>query len=96
MIDNWFTNKCMTLVGPNGRALAGDALEAAEQALQDAKIANHKLWTDRNGNFYHKERKLFAAVQPLIDNNGNQVRICGRMVKVKAKFCSKCGTKIND
>lgn len=91
MIDNWFTNKCMTLVGPNGRALAGDTLEAAEQALQDAKIANHKLWTDRNGNFYHKERKLFATVQPLIDNNGNQVRICGRMVKVKAKFCSKCG-----
>lgn len=91
MIDNWFTNKCMTLVGINGRALAGDALEAAEQALQKAKIANHKLWTDRNGNFYHKERKLFAAVQPLIDNNGNQVRICGRMVKVKAKFCSKCG-----
>ena len=36
MIDNWFTNKCMTLVGPNGRALTGDALEAAEQALQNA------------------------------------------------------------
>ena len=91
MIDNWFTNKCMTLVGSNGRALSGDALEAAEQALQDAKIANHKLWTDRNGNFYHKERNLFAAVLPLVDRNGNQVRICGRQVKIKAKFCSKCG-----
>ena len=91
MIENWFTNKCMTLVGVNGRALAGDALKAAEQALQEAKIANHKLWTDRNGNFYHKERKLFASVQPLVDANGNQVRICGRMVKIKAKFCSKCG-----
>ncbi|MBQ9774492.1 MAG: hypothetical protein IJW17_00485 [Lentisphaeria bacterium] len=91
MIDNWFTNKCLTLIGSNGRALSGDALGAAEQALQSAKAANHKLWTDRNGNFYHKERKLFAPVQPLIDSTGNQVRICGRMVKVKAKFCSKCG-----
>lgn len=91
MIDNWFTNKCMTLVGANGRALSGAALDVAEQALHRAKIANHKLWTDRNGNFYHKERKLFSSVYPLIDDNGNQVRICGRMVKVKAKFCSKCG-----
>lgn len=91
MIDSWFTNKCMTLVGVNGRALSGEALEAAEQALQEAKNANHKLWTDRNGNFYHKERKLFASVLPLIDGKGNQVRICGRNVKVKAKFCSKCG-----
>ena len=91
MIDNWFTNKCMTLIGINGRALAGEALENAERALNEAKAANHKIWTDRSGNFYHKERKLFASVQPLVDCNGNQVRICGRMVKVKAKFCSKCG-----
>ena len=91
MIDNWFTNKCMTLVGSNGRALAGDALKAAELALQEAKMANHTIWTDRNGNFYHKERRLFAPIFPLKDNNGNQVRICGRLVKIKAKFCSKCG-----
>lgn len=91
MIDNWFTNKCMTLVGANGRALAGEALELAELALQEAKAANHKVWTDRNGNFYHKERSLFASARPVIDQNGNQVRICGRLVKFKAKFCSKCG-----
>ena len=38
MIDNWFTNKCMTLVGANGRALAGEALELAELALQEWKF----------------------------------------------------------
>ena len=91
MIDNWFTNKCMTLIGSNGRALSGEALELAELALQEAKSANHKIWTDRSGNFYHKERRLFAPVLPVTDRNGNQVRICGKMVKVKAKFCSKCG-----
>ena len=64
MIDNWFTNKCMTLVGANGRALAGEALELAELALQEVKAANHKVWTDRNGNFYHKERRLFALRMP--------------------------------
>ena len=79
MIDNWFTNKCMTLVGANGRALAGEALELAELALQEVKAANHKVWTDRNGNFYHKERSLFASAHPVMDQNGNQVRICGRM-----------------
>ena len=81
----------MTLIGANGRALSGEALEIAERALQQAKMANHKIWTDRNGNFYYKRRKLFAATQRLIDANGNQVRICGRLVKTKAKFCSKCG-----
>ena len=91
MIDNWFTNKCMTLVGSNGRALTGNSLDSAESALQDAKNANHKIWTDRNGNFYHKERRLFASTMPLVDRDGNQVRICGKMVKHKAKFCSKCG-----
>jgi hypothetical protein len=93
MIDNWFTNKCMTLVGSNGRALAGDALKAAELALQEAKMANHTIWRDRNGNFYHKERRLFAPIFPLKDNNGNQVRICGRLVTIKAKFCSIIGEK---
>ena len=91
MIDNWFTNKCMTLIGLNGRALKGEALEIAERAIEAAKQANHKLWTDRNGNFYHKERTLFASAMPLIDGSGNPVRICGRMVRTKAKFCSKCG-----
>ena len=91
MIDNWFTNKCMTLIDMNGRALSGEALEVAERALQAAKAANHKLWTDRNGNFYHKERRLFAPAHALTDDNGKQVRICGRLVKIKAKFCSKCG-----
>ena len=91
MIEKLFTNKCMTLVGANGRALTADALDAAEQAIQDAKMSGHKLWTDRDGNFYHKERTLFATSYPLVDRNGNQVRICGRLVKTKAKFCSRCG-----
>lgn len=91
MIENWFSNKCMTLIGLNGRALVGDALEAAEQAIAQCKAANEKIWTDRNGNFYHKERRLFASAKPLIDSSGNQVRICGKMVKIKAKFCSRCG-----
>ncbi|MBE6378466.1 MAG: hypothetical protein E7051_06585 [Lentisphaerae bacterium] len=91
MIENWFTNKCMTLIGINGRALAGEDLKVAERAIEAARMANHKLWTDRNGNFYHKERTLFASARPLIDGNGKPVRICGRMVKIKAKFCSKCG-----
>lgn len=91
MIDNWFTNKCMALVGANGRALSGEALEAAEEALTGAKQANRKLWTDRNGFFYQQERRLFARAVPLTDRNGNPVRICGRPVKTKANFCSKCG-----
>ncbi len=92
MIDNWFTNRCMTLVGANGRALSGDALAAAEAALNDARSANRKLWTDRNGFVYQKERRLFAGASLLRDPAGNPVRICGKLVKVKAKFCSKCGS----
>ena len=91
MIEKWFTKKCMTLIGVNGRALNGDQLQAAEQALQNARISNHKVWTDRNGNIYYKERKLFASAAQLTDSNGNPVRICGRLVKNKAKFCSRCG-----
>ena len=34
MIENWFTNKCMTLVGVNGRVLTGDALKAAESKIK--------------------------------------------------------------
>ena len=81
MIDNWFTNKCMTLIGLNGRALKGEALEIAERAIEAAKQANHKLWTDRNGNFYHKERTLFASAMPLIDGSGNPVDITDRIIK---------------
>ena len=91
MIDNWFTEKCLSLVGHNGRALSGAALEAAEAALTEAKAARRKLWTDRNGFFWQKERRLFAKTFPLLDAGGNQVRICGKLVKTKANFCSKCG-----
>ena len=91
MIDSWFTNKCMTLVGVNGRALSGEAQEAAEFAIQEAKKANHKVWTDRNGCFYHKEPRFFASAEPLLDRNGNRIQICGKDVHVRAKFCSKCG-----
>ncbi len=91
MVASWFTNTCMALVGANGRALSGEHKDAAEAALTEARIAGKKLWTDRNGVFYMKARKLFASAEPIIDQNGNPVRICGRQVKVKANFCSKCG-----
>lgn len=92
MSNNWFTDVCMTLVGADGRALSGAAMEEAEKALHQVKIANHKLWTDRNGNYYHAERRLFAKAERVIDANGNPVRICGKRVKVAAKFCSGCGS----
>ena len=92
MIESWFTTKCMALVGKNGRALSGDALEAAEAALTAAKQAGKKLWTDKNGFFYFKEPRLFASSQSLLDAAGNPVRICGRQVNNKANFCSKCGS----
>jgi len=92
MFESWFTTKCMALVGKNGRALSGDALEAAEAALTTAKQAGKKLWTDRNGYFFFKEPRLFANSQNLLDAAGNPVRICGRLVNNKANFCSKCGS----
>ena len=92
MMESWFTTKCMALVGKNGRALSGEALEAAEAALTAAKQAGKKLWTDKNGYFYFKEPRLFASSQSLLDSAGNPVRICGRLVNNKANFCSKCGS----
>lgn len=92
MMESWFTTKCMALVGKNGRALSGEALEAAEAALTAAKQAGKKLWTDKNGYFYFKEPRLFASSQSLLDAAGNPVRICGRLVNNKANFCSKCGS----
>ena len=92
MSSTWFTDVCTTLIGTDGRALKGAALEAAEQALQNVKIANHKIWTDKSGNYYHAERRLFASSEKLVDSNGNPVRICGKLVKKAAKFCSGCGS----
>ena len=92
MSNNWFTDVCTTLVGTDGRALTGAARDAAERALQAAKIANHKIWTDRSGNYYHRERRLFASSKRLVDELGNPVRICGKRVKKAAKFCSSCGS----
>lgn len=92
MSNNWFTDVCTTLVGADGRALTGAARDAAERALQAAKIANHKIWTDRSGNYYHRERRLFASSKRLVDELGNPVRICGKRVKKAAKFCSSCGS----
>jgi len=91
MFENLFTTPCTALVGTNGRALSGDDLEAAETALAEAQRANRKIWSDRNGFVYTRERALFASAVQLVDVNGNPVRICGRRVNNKAKFCSKCG-----
>ena len=92
MFENWFSTKCMALVGKNGRALSGEALEIAEEALSQAQQAGKKLWTDRNGYMYYKEQQLFANSKLLLDKTGNPVRICGRQVNNQAKFCSKCGS----
>ena len=92
MFESWFTTKCMALVGKSGRALSGDALEIAEEALTQAKQSGKKLWTDKNGYIYSKEPRLFANSQNLTDASGNPVRICGRLVNNHAKFCSKCGS----
>ena len=91
MFESWFLNQCIALVGDNGRALTGDALEAAETALADAQRSGRKVWSDRNGFVFTRKRALFASTVPLVDANGTPVRICGRMVNRKAKFCSKCG-----
>lgn len=92
MSNDWFTDVCTSLVGADGRALTGASRDAAEKALQAVKIANHKIWTDRNGNYYHCERRLFAVSERLVDELGNPVRICGKRVKKAAKFCSSCGS----
>ena len=91
MFENLFTKNCTALVGMNGRALSGDALEAAEIALAEAQRTGHKVWSDRNGFVFTRERTLFAPAVQLVDANGNPIRICGRRVNNKAKFCSKCG-----
>ena len=91
MIEDLFTNKCMTIVGPNGRALRGADLDAPELALQSVVNNKYKVWTDRNGNVFYKKGGLFSSAMPLLDSKGEQVRICGKRVSIKAKFCSKCG-----
>ena len=91
MFENLFTSTCTALVGMNGRALSGDALEAAEAALTEARRNDCKIWSDRNGYVYTRKRSLFAPSVPLVDANGTPVRICGKRVNNSAKFCSKCG-----
>ena len=48
MFDNWFSNKCTALVGPNGRALTGEALAAAEKALAQARQDKMIIWSCSN------------------------------------------------
>ncbi len=91
MFESWFLNRCIALVGNNGRALTGEALEAAEAALAEAQRADHKIWSDRNGFVFTRKRTLFASTVQLVDANGTPVRFCGRQVNLKANFCSKCG-----
>ena len=91
MFESCFLKQCMALVGNNGRALSGDALDAAEAALTEAKRNDCKIWSDRNGYIYTRKRVLFAPAVQLVDGTGTPVRICGRQVNNKAKFCSKCG-----
>lgn len=92
MIEKLYTNKCTSLVGDNGRALSGEALEKAEKAMRDATTLRLKLWFDKNGYCYTQERTLFAPYKPLRDEDGHQLKICGKRVHVAAKFCSKCGS----
>jgi len=91
MFEYFFSKPCTAFVGENGRALSADALEAAKAAMYAAESANFKVWSDRNGFVFKRERKLFAPAIQLTDAAGNPVRVCGRRVSNKAKFCSKCG-----
>ena len=91
MFEDCFSKTCTALVGNNGRALSGDALEAAETALAEAQRTERKIWSDRNGFVFTRERTLFAPSIQLVDATGTPVRVCGRRVNNKAKFCSKCG-----
>lgn len=91
MFEDCFSKTCTALVGTNGRALSGDALEAAETALTEAQRTDRKIWSDRNGFVFTRERTLFAPSIQLVDANGTPVRVCGRRVSNKAHFCSKCG-----
>ena len=92
MFDNWFSNKCTALVGPNGRALTGEALAAAEKALAQARQDKMIIWSDRDGFVHVKRRRLFASLKPLADETGTPVRFCAHRVKFGANFCSKCGS----
>ena len=94
MFESLFSSLCVALVGNNGRALSGDALEAAEAALAEVQRTGNKVWSDHNGFVFTRKHKLFAAAVQLVDANGIPVRICGHQVSNKAKFCSKCGSCI--
>ena len=91
MFENLFSTLCVALVGNNGRALSGKALETAEAAMAEAQCTGNKIWSDRNGFVFTRKRALFASAVQLVDANGVPVRICGHRVSNKAKFCSKCG-----
>ena len=91
MFESWFTNKCTAFVNASGRMLEGEEQEAAKEAIKGAEQENLKLWTDKDGAFYVKERSLFASAERLCDRNGNPVTICNHKVNVQARFCSKCG-----
>ncbi len=90
-MGDFFSKRCMALVGDDGKRLQGDALQAAENALTLARSLNNKVWANSRGIFFAKNG-LFAMAKVVVDSNGNPVRICGRPVPNGAKFCSKCGT----
>lgn len=92
MFDSWFSNKCTALTGTNGRALTGDALAAAEKALNEARQNKMIIWSDRDGFVHVKRRRFFASAKQLLDETGTPVRFCGHQVKYGANFCSKCGS----
>ena len=90
MFDNWFTTRCMTLVDSNGEALQGEAKQLAEKALDEARLAKYKVWADKDCLMCKKAPRLFSREEPLVDAQGNRLRICGHLVKNKANYCSKC------
>ncbi|MCR4574832.1 MAG: hypothetical protein K5787_13830 [Lentisphaeria bacterium] len=90
MFDNWFTTRCMTLVDSDGYALQGEAKTLANKALDDAKLAKCKVWADKECLMWKKAPGLFSKDEPLVDAQGNRLRICGHLVKSKANYCSKC------
>ncbi len=92
MFESWFTNRCMALVGSNGRRLEGEAKQQAEAVLNQAKLDGFKVWADKEGLLFKKSHGLFAKSEPLFDIKGNRMRICGRSVHIRANYCSRCAS----
>ena len=89
-------DRCMALVGADGKALTGEYLKAAEEAILSAKNAGLKIWINRNGYFYQRENSIFAISEALIDKTGTKVRMCSAPLHGNSAVCESCGGVCTD